>query len=331
MLSNNWINYYQSPDMRSWQGRQDSEIPERFNQVIELIDLTIDPIPENDNYSFVIIGFACDEGVRRNLGRVGASHGPDAIRSMLASLPFNYYNSINIYDVGNICCLDQNLEQAQEALGQVVEMVLLAGCHPIVLGGGHETAWGHYQGIAHTDYANNLGIINFDAHFDLRPKLDGDLGTSGTPFTQIAEHRESKNLDFDYFCLGIQPMANTMSLYEEAEILNVDFIEASDLNGKDNVESVKTFMSFVHSHENLYVSICLDVFATAVAPGVSTPQPLGLMPSDVLPYLKLLASSDKVVSLDIVELAPKLDQDNHTAKLAAQLIATYIDTLCLEE
>lgn len=329
-----WLTHYSAPNNDLWNGRQDSDLPERFNQVVKLIDLSTEILPDSDTYGFVVVGFVCDEGVRRNLGRQGASQGPDIIRKTLANLPFNHANNIDIYDIGNINCLDQNLESAQTALGQVVELILLSGYHPIVLGGGHETAWGHYQGISNTDYAENLGIINFDAHFDLRPVItedSSDKGSSGTPFTQIAESREFEGLDFDYFCIGIQPLANTASLYEEADILGVEYIEASDLANPDDTEHVENFASFVEEHDNLYVSICLDVFATSIAPGVSAPQPMGLMPQTLLPYLRLLAASNKVFSLDIVELAPKFDQDNNTARLASQLVADYIDTACIED
>lgn len=327
----NWQNYYTPPNEELWSGRQDSDLPERFNQVIKLIDLSNESLPDDDTYSFVIIGFACDEGVKRNHGRVGASKGPDIIRQCLANLPYNHAYSINVVDVGNINCHNKNLEEAQLALAEIVEQVLLAGCHPIVLGGGHETAWGHYQGIANTNYADSLGIINFDAHFDLRPLLEHGQGSSGTPFTQIALARENEGLDFNYFCIGIQPMANTHSLYEEADILGAEYIEATDLVNSDNLEHIENFANFIESHDNLYVSIDLDVFANCFAPGVSAPQPLGIMPQTLLPYLKLLAASDKVISLDVVEYAPNYDQDNNTARLASQLIADYVDTACIDD
>lgn len=329
--STDWQKYYEAPQEALWQGREDNDIPERINQVIRLVDLSLEKIPDNDNYSFVILGFACDEGVKRNQGRVGAKQGPNKLRPVLANMPFNYSDNINIYDIGNIVCNDHDLESAQAALGMVVEKVLLAGCHPIVLGGGHETAWGHYQGIAGTEYSNNLGIVNFDAHFDLRPLLHGDMGTSGTPFTQIAESREFEGLNFDYFCIGIQPMANTMSLFEEADILGVEYIDASSLANQDSLEDLESFANFISTHDYLYVSLCLDVFSSAVAPGVSSPQPLGLLPQNLLPYLRLLAASDKVISLDVVEYAPEYDQDSNTARLSSQLIADYIDTVCLED
>ncbi len=340
---NNWIDYYNAPDRQYWNGRTDNDFPERFHQAVKLVDLlsnSYNSLLEDDKYTFVIIGFACDEGVKRNQGRVGAKDGPDKIRSFLAGLPFNYAANINIFDVGNIYYdhdnFEHSLEGAQQVLGDLVEAILLAGCHPIVLGGGHETAWGHYQGIANTDYTENLGIINFDAHFDLRPLLNNQLGTSGTPFTQIAQTRRDDNLDFDYFCIGIQPMSNTLSLYEEADALGVEYIEASELTGHSideikNSENFEKFINFIEDHESLYVSICLDVFISSSAPGVSAPQPFGLMPQVILPFLQVLAQSNKVVSLDIVELAPNYDIDNMTARLGAHLLANYIDTACASD
>ncbi len=330
-VKNNWIKYYTPPNRGHWQGRVDSYVPERYHQVIKFIDLSEELIPEDDNYSFVIVGFACDEGVARNLGRIGAAQGPDKLRDYLANLPFNYANYINVYDIGNIDCTDKNLEAAQKALGFVVEKILLAGCHPIVLGGGHETAWGHYQGIANTDYSQDLGIINFDAHFDLRPMLNGNLGSSGTPFTQIALDRETENLDFNYFCIGIQPTANTLSLYEQAQELDVKFIEAQELINPSSNSHLEEFSDFLQDQDSIYLSICLDVFSSCTAPGVSAPQPLGVMPQHILPYLRLLAASGKVITIDLVELAPNLDKDNNTARLGAHLLADYINTACMTD
>jgi formiminoglutamase len=72
------------------------------------------------------------------------------------------------------------------------------------------------------------------------------------------------------------------------------------------------------------MSICLDVFSAAVAPGVSASQPLGVMPWDIISFVRQLASSGKVVSCDIAELSPRYDVDHQTAKLAAILIYEFI-------
>ncbi|MCB1135745.1 MAG: arginase family protein, partial [Chlamydiia bacterium] len=77
---------------------------------------------------------------------------------------------------------------------------------------------------------------------------------------------------------------------------------------------------FLDRCEQVYISICLDVFAGQVAPGVSAPQPFGLSPWHVLPLLDHVLASGKACALDVVELCPRLDEDNRTARLGAALI-----------
>ncbi len=76
--------------------------------------------------------------------------------------------------------------------------------------------------------------------------------------------------------------------------------------------------------EKIYLTICLDVFAFPFAPGVSAPQPLGIMPSQAFPILEQLFRSGKVISFDIAELNPKFDRDQMTAALAAQLLLSSV-------
>ena len=70
----------------------------------------------------------------------------------------------------------------------------------------------------------------------------------------------------------------------------------------------------------IYLSIDLDGFASAYAPGVSAPSPMGFQPDVALKVINYLVQSQKLVSTDLVELNPKYDLDNATARLAARLI-----------
>src|SRR5699024_5662645 len=94
-----------------------------------------------------LIGFECDEGVRRNQGRAGAAKGPIAIREQLANIPYMLEESVVVKDTGNYVCTDGNLEAAQQELGNAVQSVLEKNYRPIILGGGHETFYGHYLGV----------------------------------------------------------------------------------------------------------------------------------------------------------------------------------------
>src|SRR3990167_68913 len=265
----NLLKNYHPADLSLWQGRLDANLNEYYYQIIKPLDL-------NNSISLTpglaLLGFACDEGVRRNLGRPGAIQGSQLIKQCLAKLPL--HKEIKIYDAGTISCSDTDLETAQYNLGFAVTKLLANGFMPIVLGGGHETAWGHYQGLEPAIEAKSLAIVNFDAHFDLRNLLIGNKGSSGTPFKQIAQARAQKNLPFDYYCLGVQPNSNSQSLFITAKDLNTHYLLAEKFYHPENPACSTLIKKIINTHDVIYLSICLDVFSASTAPGVSAPQPL---------------------------------------------------------
>lgn len=312
---------YQHANPLLWQGRTDTLNKERFFQNITFVENETDLITVDKKT--IILGFASDAGIVRNLGRPGAKLGPDHIKAQLAKLPCP--NTAKLLDLGTIICEDDQLESAQDQFAHLINFCHQHGHKTIALGGGHEIAWAHYQGLA-KQYAK-LGIINFDAHFDLRPHQQGQPGTSGTPFSQIAAHCEQHKIPFDYCCIGIQKCGNTASLFERAKRLNVNYLAAEELYEKSVAWQIAFLDEFMLNLDHIYLTLCLDVFAECFAPGVSAPQPLGLTPWQILPLLKYIIQSGKVVSLDIAELSPPLDPDQKTARLAALIIAELLDML----
>ncbi len=314
-----WMDRYISPSSQAWQGRHDIPDSSCFFQAIKLYDLRHHS-PTITLPAFGLIGFACDEGIRRNVGRTGASQGPAAIRDALAKLSLRI--PIHCYDAGDITCIDQDLESSQQALAHVTNILLQQNITPIVLGGGHELAYGHYQGIAKTFPTQPLSIVNFDAHFDMRPLLPDNKGSSGTPFLQIAQAQKKHHQPFDYHCLGIQSASNIPLLFETARQHDVKLLLAEEMF---DTKKINHFIkNILQTKNSIYTSICLDVFSTAYAPGVSAPQILGITPWQVIPSLRLLAQSGQVISYDLAELSPPYDIDHRTAKLAAHLISDII-------
>lgn len=327
------IDYYIPPNSIAWHGRTDvppTPDTQRWHQVITLWDLNSTPdftLPKKTP-GIVLLGFASDEGVARNGGRIGACEGPAALRSALANLPVHFGDKICLVDAGDVACKDNNLESAQIALGHAVAKILTVGLTPIVLGGGHEMAFGHYLGLkSHLlGYKKSrFGIVNFDAHFDLRPYPNG--ATSGSPFFQIADDRKAAGRDFSYLCLGIQHATNTRHLFRTAESLRVKYVLARDMH-LANLKKLKSIVTaFVRQQDFIYVTFCLDVLAAAFAPGVSAPSALGVLPDICCELLGHLVRSKKVLSFDVAELSPSFDQDGRTAKLAAALIFEVVNLL----
>ncbi len=222
-----WSNLYRAPQRSKWKGRTDGPGAERYHEIVELIDLR-KGIPSIKNpATFGLIGFASDLGIERNKGRLGAKQGPEALRKLLGPMPAPDPSKVTFYDLGDLVC-ERDLEHAQASLGIIVAMLLAQGVRPIVIGGGHEVAWGNYQGIATFNPKLNIPIINFDAHYDLRP-LEDNLGTSGTSFTQIYLSTQQRKLPFNYTVVGLQPQSNTRALHAFAKDLNVTTITAEQI------------------------------------------------------------------------------------------------------
>jgi len=307
---------YKTPDRSLWNGRA-SNGEAYFYEVVSCISL--DQVQNDHNNYVALLGYACDEGVKRNLGRVGAKLAPDEIRKRLAKISKHPGSFNGILDLGDIVCHDDDLELVQEELADSVNKILSKKCFPILMGGGHDIAYAHYTGIRQFAGDKSIGIINLDAHFDLR-KFEGK-GTSGTPFFQIAKDCKRSNLDFYYMCLGVEPLSNIRELYQTARELGVEYIESAQFRQERISEISNQILSYLNKVDYVYLTIDLDGFSAAIAPGVSAPSPFGFDVAIALRVLDLILASKKLISMDVAELNPAFDVDGHTARLAAYLIA----------
>ena len=102
-------------------------------------------------------------------------------------------------------------------------------------------------------------------------------------------------------------------------------MSAEQINKETNAWQTAFLDNFILRNDYLYLTICLDVFAESIAPGVSAPQALGLNPWHVIPLLKYIVQSGKVVGMDIAELSPPLDHEQKTSRLAAAIIAELLN------
>jgi formiminoglutamase len=314
----------------SWSGRVDAEDGERgrrWHQVVQPVG-DAGGAALADAPGVALLGFASDAGVRRNRGRPGAAEGPGALRRMLANLAWHGGDSERLYDAGDVACDGDALEEAQSAYGERLAALLRAGHFPIGLGGGHEIAWAAYQGVARAleghPRLERLGIINFDAHLDLRvPQVRGQ-GTSGTPFLQIAAARQAAGLDFRYLCIGASEAANTPALFDRAARLGAGVVRDVDAAGP---AAEMALQRFIADSSAVYLTFCLDVLPPAVAPGVSAPSGLGVALHRAVALLRSALADcghgrpgSRLLLADVAELSPAHDPDGRTSRTAARLV-----------
>ena len=285
----------------AWTGRvdlQDGAAGLRWHQVMQLG-------PANTAGAINLLGFASDEGVRRNQGRVGAKEGPNALRAALSNLAV--HRPLVLHDLGDVACTSGDLEAAQEQYAEVAAAALRQNQFVIGLGGGHEIAYASFLGLQSSGLKGRIGIINVDAHLDLRRDSQR---TSGTGFLDALSLDPAAR----YLVCGVSPASNTEALFQTARSHDAVIIEddADDANAQ-----IAQVLDVV---EHVYLSLDLDVFPAGDAPGVSAPAGLGVNSREVVKWLRNIARSGKLRIFDVAELNPSLDQDARTARLAARMI-----------
>ncbi len=359
---------HSAADMSRWTGRAEPFESARARYWYQIAQpYAFDSTSQQNSQRIGLVGFACDQGVRRNQGRVGARAAPPLIRQAFAALPviaelqqrFDDQLPTLLGDAGDIHCHDNDdfaeriLEQAQVKYAEKISHIIQQGGLPIGLGGGHAIAYGSFLGLwqalsSKADQPTNdvsnveinvendtkshvendaskmptIGVINFDAHLDIR---QSDVATSGTPFRQIAEHLDTQDQPFHYCCIGVSRFSNTAALFDRAEQLGVHIISDEDCTNKKWKKIAAQIESFINDVDVVYLTIDMDCLPSSVVPGVSAPAAYGIELSFVERAVKLIMASNKVRMADIAEINPTFDIDARSCKVAARLLATIIE------
>ena len=236
----------------------------------------------------------------------GAALAPPLIRDALWSDHGNMTSESGVelgVDVGLSDSGDLPLAEADGDDALIAAAVAEAAAHgavPLVLGGDHSITLPVLESLAAAHGA--IDILHFDAHPDLYDDFDGNPRSHASPFARIMERGLARRL--------VQVGIRTLNRHcrEQAERFGVEVVEMR----RFSPEAVPL------PDGPLYISIDLDGFDPAFAPGVSHHEPGGLSVRDVLAVLDRVRAP--VVGADIVEYNPSRDLNGVTAILASKLI-----------
>jgi len=259
-----------------------------------------------------LIGFPSDEGVKINGGRPGASKAPKLIFEELLKLtphPVHFDKHIQLLEKTenlNLLVCSGDLSADHERLGKSTASSLSDQVFPVILGGGHETAFGHFLGYAISELPVN--IINIDAHADVR-ELKNGKAHSGSPFRQAVEHQSGICKSYNVY--GLNPAS--VSVDHRAYVQNrgeAVFEQSFSVDGILNRLNL-------FDENSIMVTMDMDAVRQADAPGVSAPNASGISKEDWLKLAYGFGNHPKVTSFDLCEVNPEFDRDNQTIKLAA--------------
>lgn len=269
----------------------------------------------------VIAGYPDDEGIQINGGRLGASQGPTEVRHSLYKMTPSLHGSFipKLFDIGDLYTKGISLADRHEVATFAALSALNEGAQWIGIGGGHDYGFPDAAAFCEWCKAHQLRplVINFDAHLDVRPTTHGL--SSGTPFFRMLEEYP----ETDFIEIGIQAHCNSRAHLEWVKskggrVLTQEEIEAS---GEPMVTAVIRLLDdWLLRRRPVFISIDIDGFSSAVAPGCSQSWATGFMPQEFFACLDVLKRRLDVKVLGLYEVSPPLDNDMRTAKLAAQII-----------
>lgn len=259
-----------------------------------------------------LIGFPSDEGVQRNGGRPGASGAPESIYGQLLKLtPHAAHIEQHTKLLKQTGAMEQHectgeLSKDQIMLGENVSKTLKMGQIPVILGGGHETSFGHFLGYA--EAGQPVHIVNIDAHTDVR-MLNNGLPHSGSPFRQAIEHESGRCRSYNVYGLN-------------AASVSADHLNYVKQQGDAAFEQSVTEEGVLNrlnlfDESPIMVTMDMDVVRHSDAPGVSAPNSSGISKELWLKLAYGFGNHPKVASFDLCEVNPEFDRDHQTVKLAA--------------
>lgn len=284
--------------------------------------------------TIVIIGVPVDLGANIR----GARFGPKKIRQYL--IPWLEDQGIVYTDLGDVPIptvskkiVDEKRRHMDELRHICIDFLkirkCLTDCFLIVLGGDHSIVSCLMYELTRK---KTLGIIWFDAHGDFNtPETTPSGNIHGMPLAEITgrtvitlpcSHKKSvdeKNVSM----VGVRDL--DPEEYQNLAQSDITIFHGQDIHQKGIGQVMRrAAMIAGRGKDGFHVSIDIDCIDPRWAPGVSTPVKGGISRKDMLTAMQLLARDKKLDSIDFVELNPKNDRDDKTAKLVVEIIKTLL-------
>ena len=315
----------------------------KFGEKIQIIPKDEDPFEflKRSEAKYVLLGIPEDVGVRANLGRAGAKSAWESTLQSIANIQHNKFcKGHQLIILGKVDVsqelseaedLDQNNEEDRKQLFKIVENIdkevshiiyhiIKAGKTPIIIGGGHNNAYGNIKGTA-LGLGKSINAVNFDAHSDFRI-LEGRH--SGNGFSYAYEEGFLKN----YFIFGLHESYTSKSVLDIIK----DRTEKVKYNTYDEIKirqtklfqtEMKTALDHVKG-DPFGIEIDLDAIPNIPSSAMTLS---GFSVEEVRQFIYFFGKHKHAAYLHICEGAPSLGEDKNPqliGKLIGYLVTDFM-------
>jgi agmatinase len=262
-----------------------------------------------DDARYVIVGVPFDH---TSTYRAGSRFAPRAIREASFNIETVSMRTgvdiekVPIHDAGDLHVVDDASETIRR-LNQVTTDIILSKKMPVVIGGEHTISQGVVRSLP-----KSVGVVSLDAHGDLRDEYGGGKFSHATVLRRITEIVGTDGV----FVLGVRALCG-----EEVEFIEnhkIQHMTPWQMRETGMLEVTKLVREFAGRFNHTYLTVDMDVFDPAFAPGVANPEFDGITPSEGIQIAASVAQ-ERMVGFDLVEVCPTYDTGT-TAVAAARII-----------
>lgn len=291
----------------------------------------------NLDVQYVIFGICEDIGVFANGGQTGTSKAWQVVLNTLLNIQSNgFLKAKNIAILGHLDYAElQTKQQAWDALNHsdvtkarkkvakidedvsyLVSQIVKAGKIPIVIGGGHNNAYGCIKGTS-LALNNPINVVNFDAHTDFRPE---EGRHSGNGFSYAYAEGFLKN----YFIFGLHENHTSNAIIKTINKLkNIQFNTYEAVRVRKELSFNKELKRALEHVNNSFFGIEIDLDAIRHV-NTSAKTPSGYSTDKARTFLNFMAKNNNAQYLHICEGIPANDDDKDLGKLVSFLITDFI-------
>ncbi|WP_203288865.1 formimidoylglutamase [Metabacillus sp. cB07] len=261
-----------------------------------------------------------------SISHSGASFAPQTIRKMMnAFTTYSVQDDMDIKPITDFGDITMHVTDLSDSIRRIEETAAgILNRHsdilPIFLGGDHSVTAPLFKSFK--EARGKAGIIQFDAHHDLRNLEDGGP-SNGTPFRQLIEKDvlEGRHLHQ----IGIRNFSNGKVYTDYGKQHGVRIYTMQDVYGKGILPILETAVhELLKETDQIYVSLDMDIMDQAFAPGCPAIGPGGMDARMLIEAMRFLGETPQVKALDIVEIDPAVDFRDMTSRLAAHAILTFL-------
>jgi len=294
---------------------------------------------KNSKAKYVLFGIPEDIGVRANSGKSGAANAwKTCLKSLLNVQANQYTKPENLILLGEVECsqlmakaanidnedpnylakLGDLVQSLDEVVSELVQQIILAGKIPIIIGGGHNNAYGNIKGTSQA-LKKPVNIINIDAHTDLR-KLEHRHSGNGFSFARNEQFMAK------YRIFGLHQNYTPEYIFEEMNASQKDqyrlFEHLMLLPSQEIIKAFRDELDFVSNDD---FGLELDCDAIREFPS-SAQSPSGFSFNMVRNFIKIASEEENIRYLHICEALPTSQSEIRVGKALSFLITDFLNT-----